>query len=134
MGRALGACPARKRKLAERKGIAMNEEERNAKRRELEDKRQKALEAESQAFWDTAERVEARRRVVREAEDGLARLDIEERYPELSEEKVTLVAPSPLNITDGALGVEWVDGRCQLPRSVAERLAAEFPYYEVEEV
>jgi len=107
-------------------------EERAAKRRELEDKRQKALEAESQAFWDTRERVKARNEA-REAEDGLAQLDAEEGWPELFEEQVTLIAPSPLNITDGALGVEWVDGRCQLPRSVAERLAAEFPYYSVEE-
>ena len=79
----------------------------------------KAQEREAEAGWGTKERAEAHSEV-RQATDDIARVDAERANPEAFEEKVRLIAP---------FGDEEV-----MARSRAERIANEFPYYEIEPV
>jgi len=104
-------------------------------RRELEAQGRlaKAQEKEAKARTGSLEK-DAAHEEVAQAVDELAAIDDQRLNPEAYEEQVVLVAPNPSHSgLDPTLGVEWQDGEALVARSVAERLVAEFPYYEIEE-
>jgi hypothetical protein len=94
-------------------------------KREAQDRLQKAQHDESVAGHATLERAEAHSRI-RQAEDDLYRLD------NPVEEEVVLLSPNPAHSGEDAVGT-WENGRATVPRSVAERMCAEYPAYSIEE-
>jgi hypothetical protein len=94
-------------------------------KREANTRLAKAQHDESVAGHGTLERAEAHSRV-RAAQDDLYRLD------NPVEEEVVLLSPNPAMTGEDAIGT-WENGRTTVPRSVAERMCAEFPEYAIEE-
>jgi hypothetical protein len=99
--------------------------------RKAQNRLQKAQAAEAEALWGTKARDDAREAKIQASQD-LARIEAERARPQDFEEQVTLVGPNPYTNTDSA-GIEWVEGKAPVPRSVAERLVAEFEGYSIEE-
>jgi hypothetical protein len=91
----------------------------------------RAQTKESEAPWGSLERDQARGEKI-QAENDLYRIEQERAHPERYEPTVILVAPSDIAFTDSA-GIEWVDGRATVPKSVAERYVNDLEGYEIEE-
>jgi hypothetical protein len=96
-------------------------------KREANTRLGKALEdeAKAQKEGDPVAVQEAVSRKVR-AEDDLFRLE----HP--VEEEVVLLSPNSAHSGEDAVGT-WENGRATVPRSVAERMCAEYPQYSIEE-
>jgi 3-oxoacyl-ACP reductase-like protein len=95
--------------------MARTEQQLNEAEKAANNRLQKAQRVESESGWDTEERRIAHEEVTA-ALDELAAVQNERRDPSFYEEEVQLVGPAATEV---------------LPRSVAERLASEFGYYEI---
>jgi len=110
----------------------MSEAELKQARLEAQGRLNEALTEEASAPHGTPARDEARQKAA-QAQDDIAKIDARIARPQDYEERVVLVAPTQVSRYDSTLDVEWVDGRAELPKSVAERLVSAFPGYEIEE-
>lgn len=105
----------------------------NTKNAKAQQEEQRARESQypDHIHEDTAAAREALSKRV-EAEDELYKLQEEERLgEELDDTKVTLVAPSEISVTDSS-GLEFVDGKAQAPKYLAERYVESLEGYSIQ--